>query len=124
MQGPASKISRRHAVIKLKHSTEFHLANEVPVLVSYFNTASGVIWIIFQHIFVTLLRRNNFFILFFCFIIRPPSLLVIYIGTFTGSTHCCGSAFTSHRYTDPPHLKKTPVKSTNEKNPYTTEGVP
>lgn len=28
LEGPASKISRRQAVIKLKHTAEFHLANE------------------------------------------------------------------------------------------------
>jgi len=36
LEGPASKISRRQAVIKLKHTAEFHLANEGrrPVIVN------------------------------------------------------------------------------------------
>lgn len=31
VEGPATKISRRQAIIKLKHTAEFHLANQVRV---------------------------------------------------------------------------------------------
>jgi len=43
LEGPASKISRKQAIIKLKHTTEFHLANEGsrPVIVNGIPVLTG-----------------------------------------------------------------------------------